>query len=165
MALQIEPEPDDIAPNGHARRGASVVAIVFMLLGVWICLEALQVPFGGFRMPGAGFFPVLLGLTLSALALVLLGMTLFGSSSKVIHIWPERPEVLYLIGAILVSAYLFERAGFLLSMALFLGVVMKVLGHLPGPTAVLLALLGSVVSYFVFGHLLQIALPSGILPF
>ena len=37
---------------------------------------SLQVPLGGFRMPGAGFFPLTLGLSLAALALMLLGVNL-----------------------------------------------------------------------------------------
>jgi hypothetical protein len=116
-------------------------------------------------MPGAGFFPLLLGLTLSALSIVLLGMTLLGASARLTHVWPERPDLFYLAGAILASAWLFERAGFLLTMALFLTVVMKALGRIGWATAVILALIGSVMSYFLFGRLLLIALPSGILPF
>jgi hypothetical protein len=42
---------------------------------------------------------------------------------------------------------------------------MSVLGKMKWPAAVALALVGSVSSYLVFSRALQIALPSGILPF
>lgn len=165
MARQMEPEPGGVRASGREKVKGGLVAVVFLLMGLWICFEARQVPFGSFRMPGAGFFPLLLGITLSAFAVVLLGTSFFGASGGSTHVWPERPDVLYLMGTILVSVWLFERAGFLLTMALFLGVVMKALGKIAWPTAVVVALVGSVASYLVFGRLLLIALPSGILPF
>jgi len=97
--------------------------------------------------------------------LLLLGMGLLGAAQQPTRVWPERCDVLYLMGAILASAWLFERAGFLLTMVLFLGLVMKVLGKMRWPTAVGLALVGSVTAYVLFSRLLLIALPSGILPF
>jgi len=142
-----------------------VVPVGFVLLGGWICLEALQVPFGSFRMPGAGFFPLLLGITLSVLALVLLSTELLGDAAATAQVLPARAEVLYLLVAIFASVWLFERAGFVLTMALFLGVVLKVLGKLGWTTTVVLALVGSLAAYVVFGRVLMIALPSGILPF
>jgi hypothetical protein len=132
---------------------------------MWICLEALQVPFGSFRMPGAGFFPLLLGATLGVLALVLFGVQVLGDTQAVTQVRPARAEVLYLMGAIFAAAWLFERAGYVLTMVLFLGVVLKVLGKLGWVTTVVLALVGSLVAYVLFGRVLMIALPSGLLPF
>ena len=144
---------------------ASVVAGVFLLLGAFICVEALQVPFGSFRMPGAGFFPLLLGLALGVFSIILLGMTLASpAGGAATHVWPERPEVVYLVGSLLAAVWLFERAGFLLTMTLFLGVAMRVLGKMSWPRAFVLALVGSVAAYVVFSRGLLIALPSGILP-
>jgi putative tricarboxylic transport membrane protein len=148
------------------RAKGSVVAGVFLLLGAFICVEALQVPFGTFRMPGAGFFPLLLGLALGALSIILLGMTLAGpAGGATTHVWPERPEVVYLVGSLLAAVWLFERAGFLLTMTLFLGVALRVLGTMSWSRAFVLALVGSVASYVVFRRGLLIALPSGILPY
>ena len=116
-------------------------------------------------MPGAGFFPLFLGLTLSVLSIMLLGMSLVSQASGSTRLWPERPEVLYLVGSIVVAIWLFERAGYVLAMALFLGVAMRVLGTKSWVTVVVVALVGSVTSYVVFSRALQIALPSGMLPF
>jgi hypothetical protein len=137
---------------------------IFLVLAAWICFEAFQVPLGGFRMPGAGFFPLTLGLTLAVLALILVGVNLASPVAGQTDAWPERREVLYLVASVVAGAWLFERAGFLITMALFLALTTRVLGRIGWVTAVVLALVGSVVAYIVFGRVLLIALPSGILP-
>jgi len=146
-----------------ARAGS--VALVFLLLAAFICVEALQVPFGGLRMPGAGFFPLLLGVALGVFSLMLLGTSLLTPAAGSPDVRPERPEVLYLVGSIFAAVLLFELAGFLLTMALFTAVAMKVLGSMSWATAVVLAVAGSVTAYVVFSRVLLIPLPSGILPF
>ena len=145
-----------------ARAGS--VALVFLLLAAFICFEALQVPFGGLRMPGAGFFPLLLGVALGVFSLMLLGTSLLSPAAGSPDVRPERPEVFYLVGSIFAAVLLFELAGFLLTMALFTAVAMKVLGSMSWATAVVLAVAGSVTAYVVFSRVLLIALPSGILP-
>ena len=119
---------------------AACVPVAFLFVSLGICLEALQVPFGSFRMPGAGFFPLLLGVSLGVLSLGLLGMGLFGSTVRAIHVEPIRSEILSLIGAMFAAVWLFERAGYLLTMALFLAVTMKMLGKTGGTVAVVAAL-------------------------
>ena len=147
-----------------ARAKASAVAGIFLLLGIVICIEALQVPIGSVRMPGAGFFPLLLGLALAVLSLLLLGMTYATVAAAPVRVWPERPEVVYLVGSLLASVWLFERAGFLITMTLFLCVALRVLGRKSWALALAIGLAGSVAAYIVFSRGLQIALPSGILP-
>jgi len=147
------------------RARAGSVALVFLLLAAFICFEALQVPFGGLRMPGAGFFPLLLGVALGVFSLMLLGTSLLTPAAGSPDVRPERPEVFYLVGTIFAAVLLFELAGFLLTMALFTAVAMKVLGSMSWATAVVLAVAGSVTAYVVFSRVLLIALPSGILPF
>ena len=151
--------------EARGRRKASIVAAVFLLTGVWICIEGLQVPFGSLRMPGAGFFPLLLGVTLSALAVMLFALGWTSREVDSARVWPDTPDVLYVTGILILSAWLFERAGFLISMAVFLAVSIKVLGRGKWLTALATAVIGSVSSYWVFGRLLQISLPDGILGF
>jgi putative tricarboxylic transport membrane protein len=152
-------------PSARDRVRAGAVAGVFLLLGAFICFEGLQVPVGTVRMPGAGFFPLLLGIALSALSILLLAMSLVSPPGDATRLWPERREVVYLAATVAVAVLLFERAGFLVTMALFLVVAVRVLGKMRWPTVIVLALVGSVSSYVVFSRVLQIALPSGILPF
>lgn len=165
MALQVERQVGDPRPSPWGRANAALIPLIFLLISLWVCWEATQVPFGSFRMPGAGFFPLLLGVTLGLLALALLAMNLYGDPGSVAQVTRSRPEILYLIGTMFASVWLFERAGYLLTMALFLGVTMKLLAKTRWPVAVIIALMGSVASYLLFDRVLMIALPSGILPF
>jgi putative tricarboxylic transport membrane protein len=165
MALQVERQLGDRRQSMWARVNVALVPAVFFFISLWICLEAIQVPFGSFRMPGAGFFPLLLGVTLGLLSLVFLAMGFFGDAAGVTQVTPSRPEILYLIGTMFISVWLFERAGYLLTMALFLGVTMKLLAKTQVIVAVIIALMGSVASYLLFDHVLMIVLPAGILPF
>jgi putative tricarboxylic transport membrane protein len=154
-----------MSPSGSARLKASVAPGVFLLVAVWVCFESIQVPLWTFRMPGAGFFPLALGLALGLCSILLLAASLaspaFGSTEG----WPEQREVFYLAGCVIVAVWLFERAGFVLTMSLFLAATTRVLGRLSWLPAIVVALIGSTVAYVVFGRLLVIALPSGVLPF
>jgi putative tricarboxylic transport membrane protein len=154
-----------MGPGAWQRVRGGFVPGVFLLLAAWICFEALQVPLGSFRMPGAGFFPLALGLTLAVFSMMLFAISLLNPAAGSTDAWPERREVLYLVGSVVASVWLFERAGFLLTMILLAGVVMKVLGRMSWGTALVLAAMGSLAAYVVFSRVLQIALPSGILPF
>jgi hypothetical protein len=149
--------------RARARRTTGLSALLFLCLGVWICLQAGQLPFGSFRMPGAGFFPLLLGATLSLLSLILLGTAFLGRPDTA-PVSSARRDVFYLMGAILMAAWLFERLGFLCTMGLFLGVILKLLGKFGWTATVVLAVVGSVAAYVLFGRVLLIGLPAGILP-
>jgi putative tricarboxylic transport membrane protein len=151
--------------RGREQIKAGSVAVAFFLLSAWICVEALQVPVGSFRMPGAGFFPLFLGLTLGVLSIMLLVQSLASPALGSRRLWPERPAVFYLVGSLVAAVWLFERAGFLIAMALFLGVAMRALGTRSWATVVVGAVIGTVASYVVFSRALRIALPSGIVPF
>ena len=149
-------------PRTRERIQAGGVAATFLLVGLVICAESLQVPFGSLRMPGAGFFPLLLGITLSALAVILFATEWLGEERVSTRLRPDRPEVLKLMGALLLAVWLFDRAGFLFAMSVFMVVSTKVLGR-GWVTAVATAVIGSVAAYWIFGRLLQISLPGGIL--
>jgi putative tricarboxylic transport membrane protein len=161
--------PESVAIDGQPLAwGKTRVVLapgIFLLMGLWICLETRQLPLGSFRMPEAGFFPLLLGITLSVLALILLAVNLVTVSPGSGEALAPRPEILVLIGSLFASAWLFERGGYLLTMTVFLVIVLKTLAQVRWMNAVALALLGSIVSYLLFDRILMIALPSGILPF
>ena len=82
-----------MGPSAWERLRVGIVPGVFLLLAAWICFEALQVPLGGLRMPGAGFFPLALGLTLAVLSVMLLALNMFSPADGRTGAWPERREV------------------------------------------------------------------------
>jgi putative tricarboxylic transport membrane protein len=165
MSLSSQTPVPEVRPTvrARARLTTTLAALFFLLLGVWICLQASQLPFGSFRMPGAGFFPLLLGGVLGLLSLMLLATSLLGHPETV-PMSSVRREVFYLMGAILMAAWLFERLGFLCTMALFLGVLLKVLGKFDWTATIVVAVLGSAAAYVLFSRVLLIGLPAGLLP-
>lgn len=156
-------------PSAHVDRWQTIqpyLAPVFFLgLSLWICVEARQVPFGSVRMPGAGFLPLLLGISLGLLSLILLATIVVGDAGAAIQEASPHLEILYLIGTMFASAWLFERAGFLLTMGLFLGMTVQVLARTRWTITLIIALLGSVAAYLLFDRVLMISLPSGMLSF
>lgn len=139
--------------------------VFFLGLSLWICLGARQVPFGSIRMPGAGFFPLLLGMSLGLLSLILLATILVGNAATANREATPHREILALIGTMFASAWLFERAGFLLTMGLFVGVTVQVLARTPWALTLVIALIGSIASYLLFDRVLMISLPAGVLSF
>jgi Tripartite tricarboxylate transporter TctB family len=87
-------------------------------------------------------------------------------SAIVSHDTPAPTEwrrVICLATSVLAAAWLFERAGFVLTMAAFLTVTTAVLGKIAWWRSALMAVVGSAIAWVVFVRVLKIALPSGIM--
>lgn len=143
---------------------ASIVPLGFLLLAAWISYEALRMPLGTLHMPGAGFFPLVLGLLLGILALLLSAVEGLATASDDRAAPTDWRGVMCLAASLLAAAWFFERAGFLVTMAAFLTVTTAVLGKISWWRSAVMAVVGSATAWVVFVHVLKIALPSGIMP-
>jgi putative tricarboxylic transport membrane protein len=143
---------------------ASIVPLGFLLLAAWISYESLQMPLGTLHMPGAGFFPLVLGLLLGVLALLLSAVEGLAAASDDAATLTDRHGVICLAASVLAAALLFERAGFLVTMAAFLTVTTAVLGRIAWWRSAVMAVVGCAAAWVVFVRVLKIALPSGIIP-
>lgn len=141
--------------------GAIVVA-----LALFVLVQSLQLDFYIDGIPGPGFFPTLLAVTLALAGVILAVISFIGSkdSSEEFDA-PSRAQVRRSLGvwlAVAGSVLLVSIAGFVLSMlvlaaALILGLERK--RHLAGIAAVILIPL---LAYVLFGVLLQVSLPTGV---
>jgi putative tricarboxylic transport membrane protein len=143
---------------------AGIVPLGFLLLAAWISYESLQMPLGTLHMPGAGFFPLVLGLLLGVLALLLSAAEGLAAASDDTAAPTDWRGVICLAASVLAAAWLFERAGFLVTMAAFLTVTTAVLGRIAWWRSAVMSVAGSVTAWVVFVHVLKIALPSGLMP-
>lgn len=143
---------------------AGMVPLGFLLLAAWISYESLQMPLGTLNMPGAGFFPLVLGLLLGVLALLLAAVEGRATASDDTAAPTEWRGVICLAASVLAAAWLFERTGFLVTMAAFLTVTTAVLGRIAWWRSAAMAVVGSATAWVVFVRVLKIALPSGIMP-
>lgn len=143
---------------------AGTIPLGFLLLAAWIASESLHMPLGTFQMPGAGFFPLGLGLLLGILALLLWAAQGPDPAASDAAQPTQRAEVICLTVCLVAAAWLFERVGFLITMAVFLTVTTAMLGRIAWWRAAALAAVGTAAAWLVFVRVLKIALPSGVSP-
>jgi putative tricarboxylic transport membrane protein len=148
------------------KRADVTVALILTGLAAFVLLEAGKLSFGSMRVPRTAFFPVILTTLLPMLSLILLGQALRGAPTGR---GSERIEAegWFRIGATVVTligfALALERLGFLLSTLLLMVLLLRAIESLAWHKVFAVALATSLVAYALFGWLLGIPLPAGIL--
>jgi hypothetical protein len=150
MMLEISP-----------RQGQIAVALALLLLGLYGVFEASRMPMGSVALPGPGVFPLALSILLCLASLsVLAGLVVAppepGERVGVIH-----GPVLLALAALCGVALLIERAGFLLTMTLFLLVLYKAFSPLGWLRAGAAAVVSAVALYGFFSYGIGLSLPRG----
>ncbi len=152
-----------------------VGGLIWLGLGIALCIESIELGLGKIRHPGAGFLPFLSGVLLAILGVSLSLSDLSKGSGEEVGVKGEKIweigywkgyglpflSLLSLLGYILVLNVL----GFLLTTFLWLFFLFK----LGDPRRWLMPLTSAVstviISYLVFGVWLQLQLPKGIIRF
>jgi putative tricarboxylic transport membrane protein len=146
----------------------SNIAISLILIGLagFILLQSRNLAFGTLRAPQTAFFPTTLATLLLILSVILLGQTLLG---KEIRRGPDKivAEGWVRIGGALATmvgfALALERLGFLLTTFLLMVLLLRAIESQRWPKVVAIALMTALISYAIFGWLLGIPLPAGVL--
>ena len=147
----------------HANLAA---AIGLLLLAGFIFFESRQLSFGTFRVPHTGFYPKILAGLLLLLALVCLAQTL---CDQTVGRPTERipAEGWFRIGATLATlvgyALVLEWLGFLLSTFVLMVLLLRAIEAPNWSKVIVVALVTAVLSYGLFGWLLGVPLPAGVL--
>jgi putative tricarboxylic transport membrane protein len=149
-----------------------VMAMFWILLGLTISIWSSTFPFGGLAHPGPAYFPVGLGLVI-----IVFGVIVF------FQVWKARKEgegkpspspsskeaatrrVVFCLTGMVVSAVLFERLGFVLTMFFMVLFMMRTIAPQKWKTALFYSIVSASGSLFVFKVLLKTQLPSGFLGF
>lgn len=145
-------------------------AISMFMFGAITAALSLQLPLGGPRMPGSGFFPLALGLALMALAAGR-GVQLYLARPKTAAAeTPAAPappgddgatrRVVLFVAGVIAAVALLQPLGYALSSFLLMLALLQILG-LRRRYSVSIALVSAATSYVVFVHWLRIPLPSG----
>lgn len=151
-------------------RGEAVTGAVLVVVAVTYLVEALRLPRPRYAVgPGPAFLPVLLAVALGLLALGLLARALaargaWGRGGPGLLEWVRRGgwRLLVMVLALAGYAALLERVGFLGSTALFLGILLGVVGRQRWPVVLGVALGTAVLTQLLFVRLLGIPLPRGL---
>jgi len=126
---------------------------------------------GEMRDPGAGFFPLLIGLVTGLLALIALVQSLREKKEINEATAPRSTEPFRWWNLVVISAALIAYAltlttlGFVINTFLFMLILLKVIEPQTWKKAVLASLITAVTSDLFFNVLLGAQIPSGILGF
>lgn len=147
-----------------------VSAIVLFLFSILYLILTIKLPKYELVPVDADVVPLVLGITLLILSIMLFFIkSTEADEEKQSPIIPEKKEdfIMILVVAILIFLYIFllERLGFVLTTILFLFVTTLSLGYKKHISNVIVSIVVPTVFYIVFDMLLDISLPSGILPF
>ncbi len=143
-----------------ARRGGIVVAAVLAGVGLLFAWQASLLDFGGFDLPGPGFFPLVLGVLVFALA-VLIAIEGWRGAGEGETVELGHRDVLIVLAALVAVAALFEPLGAYLSLGLFGAVLLVVLARVGVPLAIASAAVAMVACWYFFQVLLGLQLPRG----
>ena len=137
--------------------GISVLGGAVLVVGSW------RLGLGAWREPGPGSWAFLLSILLIAF-----GVWLFfhpdPAAKTAIQAEPRWRRLALALGSMLAFVAALEPLGYLVSMTLLLLVQLRFVENRPWRGSLLVALLTSVISFFVFGLWLNVPLPAGIIP-
>ena len=142
--------------------------LFLLIISALICWGAIRMPYGGVHNPGAGFFPLWIGIILGLMAV---GLILTSAREKegakmIRDLLAEKirwGKVLYVLVALVVYGYLMEHIGFLIVTFLFMAFLLLFIDPQPWKSVIGWAVAGSVGSYLIFEVWLKLRLPKGFL--
>ena len=151
------------------QRICQTTALCFVALSAYVVWESWNIEYYTKLGPGGGFFPLWLGVVMGGLSLVWLAQVSGrkGSPPDVAFL-PERVgivQILSTVAALVAMAGFMDFLGFQLTMFLFLAFVLMVLGRQALWMTLIVALLGSVGVYHLFGRYLDVPLPRAAVKF
>jgi hypothetical protein len=145
-------------------------AIALAAFGAVTVALALQLPLGTLRLPGSGFFPLVLGALLMGLAALHAVHLFLAKPAQPAAAAPQprfddaRRRVLLFIGVVAFSIALLQPAGYVASTVILMVGLLRVFGVAWGPSTAIAA--GSAIAcYVLFVQWLRIPMPAGPLGF
>jgi len=150
------------------RRANQIAGLVGLALAVYIIAVSSKMTYRVEYSPGAGFFPLWLGIILALLSAALFLQSTFSATSeasKEHSFFPEKKglkKILLFFAALVLSIALMGKLGFLITSFLFtliFLVVVEKYGYLKG---LIISLCMAGCLYLLFNRALQVQLPIGI---
>ena len=145
-----------------------MASIILLILSITLLIASKDLVYAVEFSPGAGFFPLWLGIFLLILSLLLL------LNSTVFKFYMTEPNplpgkqalirVICILGSLLVSILMFERIGFLITMFSFVTFLLIFLEKYHWYSATIISALMVFAVYGIFKIWLNIPLPLGFFP-
>lgn len=147
------------------KKGQRITGIVLLAVAGLVIQQAifvLRINDGG--QPGSGFLPFGLGIILAALAIALIAVNL-GPDAEKSALWAAGAWVRPLLSVLLFAAYALalEKLGYIISVFALVFLWLMVVERKKWLQAVIPGILSAVGVWLIFGLLLNVPLPMGIL--
>lgn len=145
-------------------------SLVWLGVGIFVCIGSLRLSLGQFRNPGPGFLSFFAGLVIMGLALVVHLQSRRRHPGRAKEesepIWSDPKKgmkIVLTVVALLVYAVVMNYLGFLISTFLFLAFILKTIEPQRWSVTLIGSLIASTAFYVVFEIGLHSQLPKGIL--
>lgn len=148
-------------------RALPITSFCFFALGIGYLADTLRLPMGTANRPGAGLFPILVGVSLLGLSLAL-----FVGSLKTKEIAAEdqepfpkgkdRQRVLAVAVTLALFVLLLKPLGYGVCSAALMATILRLLGLRRWGRIIPISLATAAVSYYLFDALLGVPLPQGV---
>ena len=149
------------------RNAYLVIGGIGLLFGVGYLGMSFQLPFGRLAQPGAGLFPVIVGVVMVFASLTTMweGWQLEKAKQIEFSAGADRERLLSLIGLLFGYFLSLTWLGYIASTTLFCILLMRMLSNLGWPRIVAYSLVMTLALYVVFVLLLKVPMPRGMLSF
>lgn len=146
--------------------------LIWLFLGIGLCIEAFKLKLWGFHRPGSGFMPFLSGAFLGLLGLIQIFSPIsnkLGENGgvKVKKIWEKGNLKTFLLTLLIFLSWviLLEPLGFFLTTFLFLFFLLEITEPKRWVMALVFSGVVTILGYLVFSAWLGCQFPKGILRF
>jgi putative tricarboxylic transport membrane protein len=149
--------------------------LVWLVLGISLCIGSVRLKLGYFHTPGPGFLPFLSGALLGILGLILIFPTTFArlgegeeaKEKKTSVIWNWKKLINPFLTLLILFLYilLLEPLGFIFTTFICLFFLFKLSEPRKWITPVILSVCTSILSYLLFSVWLQCQFPRGLIKF
>jgi hypothetical protein len=152
--------PDTSSWSIPSRQGELCAAAALLLVGVFFVWQSASLKFGSIEQPGPGFFPLVLGVALSALATAIGFGRLRQPRDGEMVAFGHR-DVLIAFAALIALPVLFERLGAYATLGLFMAALLVLIGRVSPALAIAASAAAMLAVWGFFQVLLGVRLPPG----
>jgi glucan phosphoethanolaminetransferase (alkaline phosphatase superfamily) len=148
-------------------RDEIIVGMVIFLFGGIAAVLSLRMPIGTFRTSGTGMFPLFLGILLMILSGIFISRIFFqgkkdqGKKEASIESSESPIQLILFLGVMVLATLFFNQLGYPLTSFLLMVALLRILGIKRWGLNILISLVTSVGSYFLFVQWLNIPMPKG----
>ncbi len=142
-----------------------IAGAVALAVGLAVTLLSFQLSYMSEFGPGPGFLPRWIGIGITVCSLVILAQSLRKKRKAGEFFKPGTKMGVKILIEIIVTFLLFPVLGFSIALGIFTGVAMRTMARHRWISCGLTAAVTAVCVHFLFGHYLDIPLPTGMIGF